>query len=183
MRFVNMLCLMLSFVAILGCGSTMDDLNPSGTDKRPEVQTGTTGPAVGQKAPEFTLSDTLGNSISLSSVLPESKGIVLYFTMWCPVCDTDMSHMRSSVMPSFPDLRVFLVDYVSGSVADARNAAIANGYAGPEFTVLADTDHGVSDTYHATMGTTVVIDTAGVVRMNEEYKDGARLMTVLGDLP
>ena len=161
----------------------MDDLNPSGADKRPEVQAGTTGDAVGQKAPGFTLSDISGNSLSLSSVLPASKGVVLYFTMWCPTCDTDMDHMRSSVMPSFPDAQVFLVDYVSGSVADARNAAIANGYAGPEFTVLADTDHGVSDTYHATMGTTVVIDAAGVVRMNEEYKDGARLMTVLGNLP
>jgi hypothetical protein len=33
------------------------------------------------------------------------------------------------------------------------------------------------------MGTTVVIDKAGVVRMNEDYKDGLRLQAVLAGLP
>lgn len=160
----------------------MDDLNPSGEDKRPDVQSGTTGPAVGQKAPGFTISDSLGNSISLSSVLAASNGVVLYFTMWCPVCDTHMSHMRSDIVPSYPNVNFLIVDYVSGSVANARNAEISNGYSGSQFTVLADTNQAVLDAYRATMGTTVVIDSTGIVRMNEDFKDGTRLMTILSGI-
>jgi hypothetical protein len=33
------------------------------------------------------------------------------------------------------------------------------------------------------MGTTVVIDRTGTVRMNEDFKDGTRLQTVLTALP
>jgi hypothetical protein len=93
-----------------------------------------------------------------------------------------MSHMRSSQIPGFPNVRFYAVDYVSGTVADARNAEISNGYDGSGFTVLADTQQTVLSLYQATMGTTVVIDRTGVVRMNEDYKDGSRLQTVLSGL-
>ena len=183
MRFANIFTLMLLLVLIGGCGSVSDDLNPSETDQRPPVQTGTTGPAVGQSAPDFTLSDTLGNSITVTSVIPQVKGVVIYFTMWCPICDTHMSNMRSNVVPLFPNVRFFLIDYVSGSVADARNAQVGNGYSGPPFTVLADTNQAVLGAYAATMGTPVIIDAAGVIRMSEDYKDGVRLVSILGSLP
>ena len=178
------LWLLLLFL-IAGCGGMMDDLAPSTTDKRPAVQCGITGPDVCQFAPDFTISDTLGNMVTLSSVIasPGVRGTVLYFTMWCPVCDTHMSNMRSSVMPGYPNVRFFLVDYVSGSVSNARSAELSNGYADSGFTVLADNDRTVLDLFHGTMGTTVVIDPAGVVRFNEDYKDGARLRSVLAALP
>jgi peroxiredoxin len=182
MYFVRKCCWPLLLLTLVACGGMMDDLNPSGNDKRPLVQTGTTGPAVGQNAPDFTLSDTLGNSVTLSSVFPTVQGVVIYFTMWCPICDTHMSHMRSSQIPGFPNVRFYAVDYVSGTVADARNAEISNGYDGSGFTVLADTQQTVLSLYQATMGTTVVIDRTGVVRMNEDYKDGSRLQTVLSGL-
>jgi peroxiredoxin len=170
---------------LVACGGMMDDLKPSGDDNRPAVQQRTLGPAVGQNAPDFTLSDTLGNSVMLSTAVTTTgvQGVVLYFTMWCPICDTHMSHMRSSEIPGFPNVRFFAVDYVSGSVADARNAEVSNGYAESGFTVLADTHQSVLGSYQATMGTTVVVDTAGIIRMNEDYKDGARLLVVLEGLP
>jgi peroxiredoxin len=123
--------------------------------------------------------------VTLSSVVSSAgvKGIVLYFTMWCPVCDMQMSNMRSSVLPNYPDVRFFLVDYVSGSVADAQSAELSSGYSGSGFTVLADTNQAVLGSYHATMGTTVVIDPAGVVHLNEDYKDGSRLRSALSALP
>jgi peroxiredoxin len=163
----------------------MDDIAPSGSDKRPVVQCGVTGPDVCQFAPDFTLSDTLGNMVALSSVVtsPGVRGTAIYFTMWCPVCDIHMSNMRSSVAPQYPDVRFILVDYVSGSVANARSVELSSGYAGSGLTVLVDTDHAVLDLYHATMGTTVVIDSAGVVRLNEDYKDGSRLRSALSALP
>ncbi len=183
MLFVKMCSWLLLPVILVGCGGMMDDLNPSGSDNRPAVQPGTTGPSVGQNAPDFTLSDTLGNSVIISSVLPSAQGVVLYFTMWCPICDTDMSSIRSSAIPNYPNVRFYAVDYVSGSIADARAAEISNGYDGSGFTILADTQQIVLGLYQATMGTTIVIDRTGVVRMNEEYKDGSRLQTVLANLP
>ncbi len=160
----------------------MDDLVPSGIDRRPAVPTGTTGPSVGQYAPDFTLSSSLGDTLSLSSMLSTSGGVVLYFTMWCPACDVHMSIMRSDVVPLFQNVRFFLVDYVSGSIAGARESQVSNGYGGPSFTVLSDGNQTVLGAYAATMGTTVVIDSAGMIRMNEDFKDGVRLIEVLNGL-
>ena len=171
-------------VLLTGCGGMMDDLNPSGSDKRPPALPGTIGPAVGQNAPDFTLSDTLGINVTLSSELTttNTQGVVLYFTMWCPSCELDMTNIQTYFIPAFPNVRFIAVDYVSGSVADAASAA--GSFAGPgHFIVLADTQQTVMNLYQATMETTVVIDSAGVVRMNESYKNGARLQAVLSSLP
>ncbi|MHB8845252.1 MAG: peroxiredoxin family protein [Nitrospirota bacterium] len=177
--------LLLLVLLIAGCGGMTDDLYPSGSDKRPAVQPGTVGPFVSQFAPGFTLPDTLGGTVTLSSAVTATgvQGAVLYFTMWCPICDTHMSHLRSSVIPAFPEIRFYAVDYVSGTAADARSAEVSNGYDGSGFTVLADTQQTVLNLYQATMGTTVVIDRTGVVMMNEDFKDGARLQAVLAALP
>lgn len=163
----------------------MDDLSPSGNDKRPNALPGTIGPAVGQNAPDFTISDTLGNTVNLSTELTGTsvKGVVLYFTMWCPTCDTHMSNMRDAIIPAFPDVVFLALDYVSGSVVEARNAEISNGYAGSGFRVLADIGHQVADSYAGTMGTTIVIDKSGVIRMNEDFKDGTRIYAALTSLP
>ncbi len=164
MYFARSAVLLFVFFLLAGCG---DNLFPSGDDKRPEVQPGTTGPSVGQKAPDFSLPDIHGAPVTLSSTLAGRKGAVLYFTMWCPICDSHMSNMRSTVLPAFPDVGFFVVDYVSGSVSNALSAATSAGYAGGGFTVLADVGQIVLGSYQATMGTTVVIDGAGIVRMNE----------------
>jgi peroxiredoxin len=176
--------LVLLLVLFTGCGGMMDDLNPSGKDERPPIQCGITGPGVCQTALDFTLSDTLGNSVTLSSELTSTalNGVVLYFTMWCPVCKGDMTNILIYEMPSFPNVRFFAVDYVSGTVANARAAQLNDGYPGTEFMVLVDTGQSILNSYKATMGTTVVVDKAGVVQMNEEYKNGTRLHSVLSGL-
>jgi len=183
MDSIKMLALLLMLLLYAGCGNTLNDLNPSNSDKRPAVQPGTIGAVVGQNAPDFTLSDTLGNTVTLSSVVPLEQGVVLYFTMWCPICDTHMSQMRSNEIPNYPNVRFYAIDYVSGTVAEARNAELSNGYVGSGFTILADTQQAALGLYLATMGTTIVIDSSGVVRMNEDYKDGARLRSILAGLP
>jgi peroxiredoxin len=180
MCFARLFSCLLLLILITGCG---DNLIPSGEDKRPAVQPGTTGSAVGQNAPEFSVANINGSTVDLASALTGKRAVVLYFTMWCPICDAHMSNMRSNVIPSFPTVAFYAVDYVSGSVADAASAAAAGGYAGPAFTVLADVGHILLNGYQATMGTTVVIDKTGVVRMNEDYKDGSRLQAVLNALP
>ena len=178
----NMRWMMFFLVLLAGCGGIKDDLNPSGSDKRPPVQCGITGPSVCQMAPDFTLPNTQGGILTLSSELTttNTKGVVLYFTMWCPLCDTDMNDMRNFIS-AFPNVRFLAVDYVSGSVAGAAQAQLAGGFS--DFIVLADTQQIVLNQYRATMQTTVVIDSAGVVRMNESYKDGTRLQAALSSLP
>lgn len=168
------------FVILLFVLTACDDLDPSSADKRPPVDTTTIGPAVGQIAPDFSLFDTLGSPVTMSAELTNAQGVVLYYTMWCPICDSHMSHMRSQVIPDFPNVKFFIIDYVSGTIELSREAQVSNGYA--DLTVLVDNIQEVLTLYQATMGTTVVIDNAGTVRMNEDYKDGTKLTETLASL-
>ena len=176
-------CLVLILLLLTACGDITDDLNPSGADQRPTVEAGTTGWNVGQNAPPFLVTDINNASVDLSTALAGKKGVVLYFTMWCPICDSHMSHAVSNVIPAFPDVRFFAVDYLTASVAQAKEAASNAGYLDSGFTILADVNQQLADDYAGTMGTTVVIDSSGVIRMNEDYRDGSRLQTTLSGLP
>jgi len=183
MRFANgVLPLLLVCLGFAGCGGVADDLFPSGEDNRAAVEAGTVGSQVGQLAPDFTVPDTLGGTFTLSEELPAVRGVVLYFTMWCPVCDSHMSHLRDGIVPGFPDVAFLAVDYVSGSVADARSAQNSHGFGGGPFRVVADLEGLLEALYQGTMGTAVVIDRDGVVRLNEDYKNGSRLESVLAGL-
>ncbi len=180
MGSVNIHVLLLLVALLAGCGNMMDDLNPSGSDKRPVAQPGTIGPAVSQNAPNFSLPDTLGNEFTLASVIPTTSAVVLYFAMqWCPICEGHLDDLRFSVIPNFPNVLFYVVDYTCASVVEARNWEITTGFEGSGFIVLADTQRAVLNMYQATMGTTVVIDKNGVVLMNEDYKDGTRLQSIL----
>ncbi|MCK5306596.1 MAG: TlpA family protein disulfide reductase [Candidatus Omnitrophica bacterium] len=46
---------------------------------------------VGEKAPDFTLSDTKGNVISLSDYKGKNVVLIDFFTTWCPSCVRYMS--------------------------------------------------------------------------------------------
>ena len=163
---------------LAACGN---NLLPSGEDKRTPAAGGA-GNAAGQTSPGFTLTDTAGGTVSLSALNAAGKPVVLYFTMWCPICDSHMQHIQSTAMAQYPNAVYIAVDYLSGSVAGAAASQSAAGYDGSPFIVVADVGQTVLNAYHATMGTTVVIDATGTVRMNEDYKDGAALLAVLGAL-
>ena len=176
--FSARLIILVALLGLAGCEGITDDLVPSSDDNRPAVEEGSDGTQVGQLSPDFSAFDTLGNTRGLYDELSTSTGVVLYFTMWCPICDTHASHMRAEVMPNFPTVQFFLVDFVSGSIAASRTAQLANGYGDIE--TLADIDQKLYGLYNASMGTTVVIDSAGnIVRMNEDYKDGVKLIETL----
>lgn len=179
MYFARLILIAALFSMVAACG---DNLNPSGEDKRPPVVAGSTGGAVGQKSPDFSVSDINGLTVTLASTLAGRRGAVFYFTMWCPICDSHMNNMRSYVAPLFPDISFYLVDYVSGTVTDAANAASASGYGSGILTTLADTGHTLQGNFQATMGTTVVVDSAGIIQLNEDYRDGTRLKAELSKL-
>ncbi|MBI5814757.1 MAG: redoxin family protein [Nitrospinae bacterium] len=180
MSFVKRAIGLLCAAAISSCGGTYDDLRPSGEDLRPQASSGEASAT--SKAADFTLSDTLGRSVNLYETLATGKGVVLYFTMWCPICAAHMDHMLNNVTPLFPDIRFFLVDYVSGTVQGARGEEVSNGYSGTAFTTLVDSNGALLGSYGATMGTTVVIASDGEIVMNEDYKDGKALTAALEGL-
>ena len=181
-RLIMPIALLLASLGLAGCSGISDDLNPSGDDNRPIVEAGTIGIQVGQQSPDFSLFDTLGNSRGLYAELAIPKdGVVLYFNMWCPICDAHASHMRTEVIPDFPDVTFFLVDYVTGSITNSRAAQEAYGFTDIE--TLVDINQVVFDLYDASMATTVVIDKDGIIRMNEDYKDGVKLTETLLALP
>jgi peroxiredoxin len=155
---------------------------PSGNDKRPVVEAGSSGGGVGQKVADFSVPNINGTTVTLASALAGKKGVVLYFTMWCSICDIHTSHLQELIVPHFPEVNFYLVDYVSGSVSNAADAATASGYAGGVFPILVDTGHQLSGMFHGTMGSTIVIDSNGVVRLNEDFQDGSRLTAVLSSL-
>lgn len=177
-RLIMRIVLLGALLGLSGCDGITDDLLPSGDDNRPSVEAGTEGTQVGQISPDFSVYDTLGNTRGLYDELGTSTGVVLYFTMWCPICETHMSHMRAEVMPQFPAVQFFLVDFVSGSVAASRAAQVSNKY--EDIDTLVDSNQSLLSLYQASMGTTVVIDSAGnIVRMNEDYKDSVKLVETL----
>jgi len=144
---------------------------------------GTVGSYVGQIAPDFALSDTLNNPVVMSTELVGADAIVLYFTMWDPVSVYHMSHIRTHIIPNFPNVKFFFIDFVSGTVELSRITQEAGGYT--DLTVLVDDTQEVLNLYNANMGTTVVIENAGshgIVRMNEDYGDGTKLTDVLNAL-
>ena len=174
----------LTFLFLLVVLTGCDDLDPSSADLRPPVDPNTVGADVGQIAPDFSLFDTEGNPRQMLTELAPQQAIVLYFNMWCPICDAHLSHMRTQIIPNYPDVAFFIVDYVSGTIELSRASQLANGYA--SMTVLVDNTQEVLTLYQATMGTTVVIGNSGgngTVLMNEDYKDGTRLDAVLSALP
>lgn len=182
MRTIKLLSMLTGLVVLSACDGMTDDMLPSSSDERPDVDTSIMGTQVGQQSPDFAMFDTLGNSRGLYAELDvPHDGVVLYFNMWCPICDSHASHMRANVMPLFPDVSFFLVDYVSGAISVSRDAQLANGYGDIE--TLVDTGQVVFDMYGASMGTTVVIGNDRVVRMNEDYKDGVKLTETLQALP
>ncbi len=174
-KLVGLLVLLL----LSGC---QDDLNPSDSDERPVVQTGIVGNQVGQIAPDFTADSTLHTAHTLTSEFASYDAVVIYFTMWCPICDEHMSHLRATYVSNYPNVRFFLVDYVSGSLEAARNTQLASGYG--DMSVLVDVNRQIESLYDGTMGSTIVINNnSGIVLMNQGYSDGRKLGQVLGELP
>lgn len=173
-------------LALSGC-EQLDDLQPSGDDKRDTVVAGTVGNQPGQVSADFALPNTLNETVQLSDQLTggatPADAVVLYFTMWCPICLSHSDHLLYDIVPRFAgrgSVRYYLVDYVSGSVAASRAAELANGYGGSALVTLVDSQQSVLNQFDAAMGTVVVMDATGTIHLNEDYRDGTELTAALG---
>ena len=177
--------LILMLAGLSAC-DIQDDLIPSNSDKRSNVTIGSAGHLPGQIAADFTIKDSLDNDFILSDYLEGGSKpadlVVLYYTMWCPICLSHTDHMYNNVLPQFRDRGTVvygLVDYVSGSVSATRAAEQANGYAGSNFTILSDEKQALLKQFNGAMGIVVIIDSDGTILLNEDYRNGSSMIEIL----
>jgi len=170
--FIKHLLFALMLTLLMGCE---EDLLPSNDplENKESIQTGSTIEDL-----SFTLSDA--NEETLSNLLTTHDAVVLYFTMWCPICDSHMSHFRSELKPEFSNVKFLFVDYVSGSVAYSRDAQTAAGYT--DFDVIADSNDELENYFNGTMATTVVIDKNLIVQYKGIFKTTNEVHEVLDQL-
>jgi thiol-disulfide isomerase/thioredoxin len=136
--------------------------------------------ATGMTLEDFSVSLNTDSQFELTQTLTTKDAVVLYFTMWCPICDSHMTHIRNHLVDAYPNVSFVMVDYVSGSLQDSRSSQMASGYG--DFEVIADTDDALQDLLQGTMGSIVVIDKNQVVLLNEYFKNDTSLMAVLDNL-
>ncbi|MDR1146510.1 MAG: DUF2092 domain-containing protein [Verrucomicrobiales bacterium] len=116
-------------------------------------------PLVGQPAPEFTLTDLSGQSVSLSAL--RGKVVVLdFWATWCPPCVAGLPKIWQ-VMQEHPDA-VFYAVNVKESAADIEKFLAKKKLA--TLPVLRDADGKISDNYQAkAIPQTVIINRHGTV--------------------
>lgn len=172
-KIILLFTLLLSF----SCANFGSDLFPSDADLRHLND----GIKVSSSVSDLGLLYSSGATNTIYNATASYRGVVLYFTMWCAVCSSHTSHMLSGVVPAHSDVLFIVVDYVSGTITETHNLAVAGGYLS-DFSVVFDQNSTLSNYFNGTMGTTIVIDSSNVVQMIEDYKDGTKLATILAGL-
>ena len=176
-------------MALTACGMG-DDLMPSDSDLRARsAGTYLPGEALDAVTRQALIEDSEGGNTTLEAILADPsdppQAVVVYFTMWCPICLAHTDHLYTQVLPRYASrpVRFLVVDYVSGSWQDMRAAAAANGYPGAAgLEIVRDAQGILFERLHGAMGNVVVVDSGGVIRMNAYYHDGRGLEMVLDGL-
>ena len=125
------------------------------------------------RAPDFTLRDLKGETVSLRPTEETQKPTLLVFwATWCPACVAEI-----------PALNRFNTEYAGKgvralSVSVDRAGTDLAGFAsarGITYTVLHDTDQSIARTYRVSgIPNVLVIDRAGIVRYNGHSVEKAR---------
>lgn len=160
-------------------GVQCSNLLPDGADLRSQNPGNIL--SVGQAAPEFSLPVTDGSTLTLASGLSGKNGLVIYFTMWCPVCTSHTDEVVQAIMPAYPNARYVMVDYVSSGIGEAATLKTYGGYDSTGIVVALDRSQSFMNSYGATMAYVVIIDSTGKIRMNEVYKR-QKMEQILGSL-
>ncbi|MDT8446577.1 MAG: hypothetical protein RRB13_06730 [bacterium] len=173
----------LGLFALVGCKDIADDLNPSATDQRDQTQVNAQGETEQSGTNlNLTLYDTSGNAVQLSDLVAQHPATVFYFTMWCPICASHQDHLSNHTKAMYPTAGYYLIDYVSGSSAATARELVESGFASSGLTALADVNQAAVGEFNGTMGITLVFDQAGVLHLNEDFKDGTRTEAALANI-
>ena len=120
---------------------------------------------VGDTAPDFTLQNTGGSSVRLSSFAGDKVVLLAFWSLRCGACLQEVSHLNR-IHREFGERGVAVVSVVTDGVDAAATKEIMKEVgAAPAYLVLVDPDFAVSDTYtNFVVPHTLVIDRKGVVR-------------------
>lgn len=167
------------------------EIDPTAFDRPPEVKVETrekatmSGPPVGAVAPDFTLQDLQGNTVTLKSLL--GKTIVLdFWTQECPPCVRRLRHSRD-VASRYAGRNVVLVSIESDQSA-AKLRAFVDKMDWNDLTVLVDSQKKMWDAYRIHgMSQVLVVGPDGKVVYNEAGNLGqglvnARMTRLLDEL-
>lgn len=166
--------LLLSCALLLLLSGCQEDLFP-------ESETQQAGPGqVGETVIDFNSRLNTGDDFLLSNRLVQADAVVLYFTMWCVVCDSHTSEIKNHIQPNYPNVDFILVDYISSSNSFSRSNQQSTGFT--QFDVISDTDSQLEDALSGTMGTIVVIDKNAIIQMNEYFSSSSKLTQILDSL-
>ncbi len=122
---------------------------------------GEVGTDVGQAAPNFMLTDSAGNVVSLSEFLGEKAVVVNFWASWCNFCLEEMPDLES-VAQEFSDDLVILGINNQETVAQGEPFALARGVTYPLLYLPRD-DQIVKAYQVLAMPTTYYIDIDGII--------------------
>ncbi|TET26581.1 MAG: TlpA family protein disulfide reductase [Dehalococcoidia bacterium] len=144
-----LLAVALSLMAAPSCTPSPPD---TGNDQRPEV---------GNLAPDFTLTDLDGNSVTLSHF--RGKVIFLNFwASWCPPCRAEMPDMEA-IYQNYKDQDVVVIGVNVNEAENAVRQFVQQG--GYSWTFVIDTTGEVTRSYGATaIPASFFIDREGIIR-------------------
>ena len=122
---------------------------------------GEIGTDVGQAAPNFTLTDSAGNVVSLDQFLGEKAVIVNFWASWCAFCLEEMPDLEA-VAQEFSDDLVILGINNQETVAQGEPFALARGVTYPLLYLPRD-DQIVKAYQVLAMPTTYYLDINGII--------------------
>jgi peroxiredoxin len=128
---------------------------------------------VGDKAPDFTLKNLDGQSVSLSSFAGDKPVLLAFFALRCGTCLMEAPYLET-LHKKYAGQAAFLAINTDG--VDAKIAAETMGEVGFVFTfpVLVDTEFQVTDVYtNFVVPLTLVIDRGGIIRyIHTSFEEG-----------
>jgi peroxiredoxin len=150
---------LLASVVLAGCNWGKDADSGFGPVEWSSASTASVGPAVGQRAPNFRLKTSTGETIELAQ-LAGRPIVVNFFATWCTNCRDEMAVLQAASASTTP-VNVIGVDLRESASVVADLAADA----GVRYPLALDSSGSVSRAYRATsLPVTYVLDGAGIVR-------------------
>jgi len=102
----------------------------------------------GEEAPDFTLEDIQGNSVTLSSARGKTATVLVFYRgYWCPFCARQLSELRSLTrdQEQIRLLAISVDDHATSKKFIEKISSDGNGSV--NFPMLSDPDHKVIDRY------------------------------------
>jgi peroxiredoxin len=102
------------------------------------------GLAVGDQAPDFTLFDASGTSVTMSELLAIGPVVLTFYRgEWCPYCNVQLRHLEQAL----PNFRKFNATLVAVSPQSPDHALSLTEKHDLKFPVLSDVDQEVARAY------------------------------------